>query len=87
MAGLHLLQPRVRPRARPRAHRSPPLVPPVAALLYTANAAAPVGAVLRAVHQAPANIRTRTTLSAWPAEYCFANLGWVMSEWNELDAK
>lgn len=87
MAELRLLQPQVRPRARPRAHRSPPLVPLVAALLCMANAAALVGAVLRAVHQAPANIRMRTTLSACPARYRFANLGLVMGRPEELDAK
>lgn len=69
MAGPRLLQLQVRPRAKPRAHRSLPLVPLVAALLFTDNAAVPAGAVLRAVHRAPAHIRIRITLSACPAKH------------------
>lgn len=85
MAELRLLQLQVpQPRARPRAHQSPLLVPLVAALLCMANVVAPAGAVLRAVHQALADIRIRTTLSACPARCCFAGMD---DEQEEMDAE
>lgn len=74
MAELPLLQLQVLPRARLRALQNPHLAPLVAAPLCMDNAAAPIGAVLRAVHQAPARIRIRTTLSVYPAKYCSSTL-------------